>query len=136
MQVAADGVHQQPLGHGADKLLGLTQQNALQPGDSLEFRPLRKHACRVDRLLAVAIAPAAHGVEVLHREADRVHPRVAAGARRRGPVLNHRVAKRQRLAGAVSVFSDGTSAGGGGGAADSRFSSTHLPRSTGEVRVE
>ena len=28
------------------------------------------------------------------------------------------------------------SAGGGGGAADSRFSSTHLPRSTGDVRVE
>ena len=27
------------------------------------------------------------------------------------------------------------SAGGGGGADDSRFSSTHLPRSTGEVRV-
>ena len=34
------------------------------------------------------------------------------------------------------VSSAGISGGGGGGAADNRFSSTHLPRSTGDVRVE
>ena len=34
-----------------------------------------------------------------------------------------------------SSFSGGTFAGGGGGGVPSRFSSTHLPRTTGEVRV-
>ncbi|PWU10759.1 MAG: hypothetical protein C5B51_03805 [Terriglobia bacterium] len=37
---------------------------------------------------------------------------------------------------AFSVLSDGTLGGGGGGGAASRFSSTYLPRNTGEVRVE
>jgi hypothetical protein len=106
------------------------------PRNSVEFRPFRKDAARVDRMLAVAVAPAADGVEVLHREADRVHPRMAAGACRCRAVLNHRVAQRERLAGSRFVLSAGTSAGGGGGAAESRFSSTHLPRSTGDVRVE
>src|SRR5204863_24897 len=36
---------------------------------------------------------------------------------------------------ALSVLSAGMFAGGGGGAADRRFSSTHLPRTTGDVRV-
>ena len=36
---------------------------------------------------------------------------------------------------APSVFSAGMFGGGGGGGDASRFSSTHLPRSTGEVRV-
>ncbi len=35
-----------------------------------------------------------------------------------------------------SVLSAGTSAGGGGGGEASRLSSTYLPRSTGDVRVE
>src|SRR5204863_3998535 len=35
-----------------------------------------------------------------------------------------------------SVFRAGTSGGGGGGGEASRLSSTYLPRSTGEVRVE
>ena len=34
-----------------------------------------------------------------------------------------------------SVLSAGTSGGGGGGGEASRFSSTHLPRRTGDVRV-
>ena len=34
----------------------------------------------------------------------------------------------------ASVFSAGTFGGGGGGGADNRFSSTHLPRFTGDVR--
>ena len=34
-----------------------------------------------------------------------------------------------------SILSAGMFAGGGGGAEESRFSSTHLPRTTGEVRV-
>src|SRR5262245_41082982 len=33
-----------------------------------------------------------------------------------------------------SVFSAGTFGGGGGGGADSKFSRTHLPRFTGDVR--
>src|SRR6266853_2804567 len=38
-------------------------------------------------------------------------------------------------ASAPSVFKAGMFGGGGGGAADNRFSSTHLPRTTGDVRV-
>jgi hypothetical protein len=40
-----------------------------------------------------------------------------------------------RLADTVLSFNDGTFAGGGGGGVPSRFSRTHLPRMTGEVRV-
>ena len=39
---------------GVDELLGLAQQFRLQPGNSLEFRPLREDAGAIDRLLAVA----------------------------------------------------------------------------------
>src|SRR5439155_5514801 len=35
----------------------------------------------------------------------------------------------------LSSFSDGTLSGGGGGGAPRRFSSNHLPRRVGEVRV-
>ena len=40
-----------------------------------------------------------------------------------------------RLADTVFSFSDGTSAGGGGGGVPRKFSRIHLPRITGEVRV-
>jgi hypothetical protein len=36
----------------------------------------------------------------------------------------------------LDVFNAGTFGGGGGGGAAKIFSSTHFPRSTGEVRVE
>ncbi len=46
----------------------------------------------------------------------------------------HLLPQRHRLPDRRSS-SAGTSAGGSGGGASSRLSSTHLPRSTGEVRV-
>ena len=80
-------------------------------------------------------APRADGVEVLEREAERVHHLVAARARRVRAVLLHPLAHRQRLA-ALARFSSsgGTFGGGGGGGVPSMFSSIHLPRSTGDVR--
>ena len=81
------------------------------------------------------VAPAADRVEVLEREADRIHQLVAAGARRVRAVLLHPLAHRQRLAVGCRRSSGGTFGGGGGGGVPSRFSSIHLPRTTGEVRL-
>ena len=41
----------------------------------------------------------------------------------------------ERAAADFASSSGGTFGGGGGGGVPSRFSSTHLPRTTGEVRV-
>ena len=88
-------------------------------------------------LPCILVAPPADGVEVLHREADRIHAGVATGAGRIRAMLHHRFAHRERLPGSLpSVLSAGTFGGGGGGGEASRFSSTYLPRSTGDVRVE
>ena len=59
---------------------------------------------------------------------------VARGAGRVGAVLLQLLAQRTGLPDACSSR-PGTSGGGGGGGAFSRFSSIHLPRSTGEVRL-
>ena len=75
-------------------------------------------------------------VEVLEREAHRVHDAVARRAHRVGAVRFEPLPQRSwssrlpRLPRFVS-----TPGGGYGGGVPSRFSSTHLPRETGEVRV-
>ena len=78
-----------------------------------------------------------HRVEVVEREADRIHPRVAAGACRIRAMLGHRFPHREAPCRSLllSVIRAGTSAGGGGGGAPRIFDSTYFPRSTGEVRL-
>src|SRR5580765_8677587 len=97
LQVAAELVHQQLLGDRAHELALLFQQNLLQPRRSVECRPVGKPAGGIDIAAVVVIAPPSDRVEVLHREADRIHPRVTAGAARVRTMRRHGLAHRQRL---------------------------------------
>ena len=86
--------------------------------------------------LAVRRAPLADGVEVLEAEAERIHARVAARAHRVGAMLLEHLAHRRGLARSCSRRDSCSRSGGGGGTGAARmFSSSHLPRMVGEVRV-
>ena len=137
LQVAAERVHQQPLGDGADELLRMAQQHLLQPGHAVERRRrpgTRRTRRSAGRRRVSRHLPTASKFSIAKPIGSiRAWQLAHAGLAR---CCGHRVAHRQRLARrAPSVFSAGTFGGGGGGGDDSRFSSTHLPRSTGEVRV-
>ena len=82
--------------------------------------------------------PAADRVEVVEREAERVHQAVTDRAARVGAVRLHPLRRCERGGAPASVFSSsgGTLAGGAGGGAPSTRSSSHLPRFTTDVRVE
>ena len=85
---------------------------------------------------AIARAPPADQVEVLEREPDRIHDldgtRAHVGFSR---CISIFCAQRRRLWRLLdSSSSGGTFGGGSGGGTPSRFSSTHLPRDTGDVR--
>ena len=84
----------------------------------------------------VDASPASDRVEILERQARRVHHRVATARRpdsRDAAAMRSRI-ERHAAAGPGSRRGPGTSGGGGGGGVPSRFSSIHLPRSTGDVR--
>ena len=120
-----------------DEELRLACQRGAQPGHAVHARAVGKHIARVDsRAVFGDRSPAAHGVEVLQREADRVHQLVAAAhaARWRGGAPSAR-ASCAVAAPAGGSSSAGTSGGGAGGGAPSRLSRTHFPRSTGDVVV-
>ena len=103
-----------------------------------KLRAVRQHAGRVDRPAPSSrVRHVPMRVEVLEREAQRVHPRVAARAHRilRDAARAARAPSAAPLPSAPSSSRAGTLGGGGGGGAPRRFSSSHLPRSTGEVRL-
>ena len=79
--------------------------------------------------------PRADRVEVLEAEAERIHPAMARRAGRILAVQLQLLAHRGRGADLRLRLRFGTSGGGSGGGASSRLSSTHRPRSTGDVRV-
>jgi hypothetical protein len=66
------------------ELIGPLEQRFAQLDGSRDGRPVDEHARGVDRLTRFAIhdAPAADGVEVLEREAERIDDAVARVARR------------------------------------------------------
>ena len=74
------------------------------------------------------VRAAADRVELLERQADRIHQVVAAGAGRRCSDARPAACAPTRLPSTVLSFSAGTSGSGGGGGTPSRLSSTHLPR--------
>ena len=76
----------------------------------------------------------ADGIVVFERETERVHRRVARSAHRIGAVLFH-LLPHGAGEGPPLASIEPTPGGGGGGGVFSTFSSIHLPRSTGEVRV-
>src|SRR5947209_6506140 len=73
----------------ADALAGLAQNPFPQTGRPVEFRPIGQVGRRVDRLVAFTGPPLSSRIEILEREAERVHARVAAGADRVGAMLFH-----------------------------------------------
>ena len=79
-------------------------------------------------------APGADAVEVLEREAEGVHHLVAAGAGGVGAMRFHALAHRQRRCRRRRFLSAAERWRAAEGGVPSRFSSIHLPRSTGEVR--
>ena len=90
---------------------------------------------RVDRRAGVVRPPRADGVEVFHREPDRVitlWQLAQAGLARCSTICSRIVFVAAPGSGS---FSAGTLGGGGAGGVPRMFSSTHLPRSTGDVRV-
>ncbi len=91
LDAAAQRVGQQLLGKGLHELFGAPQERGAQVHRARERR-CRPRACPTDRWRCPRsgpCAPGAHGVEVLEREAQRIHDAVAGVARRLGPVLLH-----------------------------------------------
>ena len=80
--------------------------------------------------------PSADDVEVLEREAQRIDDRMAAVARRdsAGAAPAARGSTAARAPGLVSARFVSTPGGGGGTGRPKMLFSSHLPRSTGEVR--
>ena len=83
---------------------------------------------------AVALAPAADHVEVLQREAGRVHAADGTPRSLRAAVLLELLADGRGPAD-VRLDRPGTFGGGGLGGRPTMFRSTHAPRTTGEVLV-
>ena len=137
VQRPAERVGQQLLGgHGQERIGPRRAPPAAGPRRPWSGVPSASWPGRVDRHARVALAPGADEVEVLERKPDRVHDLVARGTHRVGAVQLEPLAQRGRL-GRLDRSSRFTSTPGGGcgGGVPSRFSSTHLPRDTGEVRV-
>ena len=93
----------------------------------------------VDRMAVLLLAPAADEIEVLEREAERVHDRVARGAGRVRAMhleaLARTVSPDELRRRAASFARSAAAPGGGlGTAAPSRFCTIHWPRTTGDVR--
>ena len=119
-------------------LVGRRAQDVLQLRTSANFRPPGQLAGGVDRELAVRRPPAADGVVVLEREAERVHLLVAGGALGVGPVLLHPLAERGGVDGVLALVQlRGRSGGGGGGGVPRICCKIHLPalHRRGPVRV-
>ena len=140
VEAAAERVGQQLLGQRARRTARARCSSAWRSADDAVDlacrRPAAPEASIGCRASAVACAPRADRVEVLEREAradpSRVWQVAQAGLR---AVLLHPLAHRARLvAASLLPRAAARSAGGGGGGVPRRFSRTHLPRSTGEVR--
>src|SRR5258708_32509085 len=83
----AQRIDQQFLRKTTDEVVLPGQDQGPQFGRPLEREAVGKARGRVDGMGAVDVAPGADRIIVLEREADRVHPLVAGGAARVGPVL-------------------------------------------------
>ena len=101
LDAAAERVRHQPLGDGADELLRSARPTSTdaQPVEAFERLAVGQRSGRVDRRVAlVARAQRPDGVELLEREAERIHLRMARRARRILPVLLEPLAHRLPLA--------------------------------------
>ena len=130
----AERVRQQLFGHGPHELLACVPCSSVRspagPANCVPSgrTPAHRSASRPRPSATV------RRIVVLERQAERIHRRVADAALRISPMLLHPFAHRCRTATLASLGRSGTSAGGGGGGVPSTLASTHLPRSTGDVR--
>ena len=95
---AAEAVREQVLGEAADERIGPIQNRV--PQARRDHRASCHRTAVPDGSIgdaAVDRAPQADGVEILERQADRIHHLVARGARRVLPMLRQPLAHRQRL---------------------------------------
>ncbi len=88
---------QQLLGHHLDELILVAHEHVAQAGHAVELRAVHHFAARVDRRALVERAPAAHGVEVLERDAHRLEDLVARRAHRVRAVHLERLPHRGHL---------------------------------------
>ena len=84
--------------------------------------------------MVVLVPPDAKSVIVFQGETVGIHPGVALGALRIGPMLLENLPHGPFNSTPSSIASDGTFGGGGGIFRLKMFSKIHLPRFTGEVR--
>ena len=78
LDAAAERVGHQLLGHRADEQLRPVENRLAQRDDAVNGRAVGQLSRRVDRTAGFLRAPRADRVEVLEREADRIHHLVAA----------------------------------------------------------
>ena len=95
----------------------------------------RQAAGGVDRAPVVVGPPAADGIVIFEREADRIHQLMTSGAGRIAAMLGDTLAHRQGFAIRRSLSARAHSAAAAAAACPRIFARIHLPRSTGEVRV-
>src|SRR5262249_54015691 len=73
-------VGEQVLRERAQERVGMPKHGLAQAGGTVQLRSVEHGARGGDAEAAIVGAPKAYGIEVLQREADRVHQLVAAGA--------------------------------------------------------
>src|SRR5262245_15453675 len=98
IEAAADGVRQQLAAERANEVLLVADHELPETRHTLESRAVGKRRRRVDRRVVADRPPFAERVEVLEREAERIHPLMTRRARRVLPMQFHALAERARLA--------------------------------------
>ena len=106
LHAATEPVRQQLLRNHLDELIGIARQPAPQACRPVDFRPIENLSGRIDRRALVVTPPHADAIEVLQREADRIHEAVALDAVGPHPVIHHLLPHRRlaRIAGRVACF--------------------------------
>ena len=128
---------QELLGHGRDEVVAARRQSQrAKLRRALELGPVWQRCRRIDRRCALGRRATCRWRRNF-RARSRADPSGRGSWRRPGcsdaaPGARGPTRPARRL---LVLFSGGTLAGGGGGGAPRRLSRTHLPRSTGEVRV-
>src|SRR4051812_38748886 len=95
-EAAAERVGHQLFREAIEELVAVFQHRFQLLGIG-EFLAIGELSARVDRELPVLVAPGADRVKILEREAERVHPLVAAGALDVLAVFAKTIAQRRRL---------------------------------------
>src|SRR5260370_30037339 len=105
-QAAAQRVDEHLLGYRPHDLIALAEQRFPESLRTVNGEATERNL-GVDRRSAIGLAQLADCIVVLQGEAQRIHLRVAARARRAVPVLFHSLAEAQRLALTVVLLERG-----------------------------